>query len=281
MSFKSRADDRADFSICLTNHNSVFPPHKVAIEAEDRDFQGLFLPENSHVPIDRSRTCRKFDGIEKLAKFFDPFVALAACAAVTKKIKLGTSVCLLTQRDPGITADAIASLESISDHRCVIGVAGGFVAEAMENHGSEFHRRWEIVKERVYLMRKQWDSVNHKNKNNGTEVKPFNTPIWIGSNSKHVPDRVAAYADGWLNRRELFKGNAANALRIACKKINRPIDEITLAMMGAPTDVDKIKGAISQGYQHFIYFVSDSNRDDLLQNLDSIAAVKNRLLIKS
>jgi len=270
----------ADFSICLTNHNNIFPPHKVAAEVEDRNFEGFFLPENSHVPLDRSRTRREFDGIEKLARFYDPFVTLASCAAVTKKIKLGTSVCLLTQRDPEITAKAISSLESISNHRCVIGVAGGFVAEAMGNHGSAFDRRWDIVRERTRLMRKQWESINLQNKTHRAEVKLFKTPIWIGSNSKHVPDRVAAYADGWLNRRELFDGNPADALKIACKKIGRPIDEITLVMMGAPTNVEEIRAAISQGYQHFVYFIADDSRDRLLQSLDTITAVRDRLLME-
>jgi alkanesulfonate monooxygenase SsuD/methylene tetrahydromethanopterin reductase-like flavin-dependent oxidoreductase (luciferase family) len=266
------------FSICLTNHNRAFPPHKIAIEIEERGFEGLFLPENSHVPIDRSRTLRKFDGIEKLSKFYDPFITLAACAAVTNNIKLGTSVCLLTQREPEITAKVIASLESISKHRCIIGVAGGFVAEAMENHGSEFTRRWEIVRERVQLMREKWELMNRENKKNSLEAKSFSTPIWIGSNSKNVPDRVAAYADGWLNRRELFKGDPANALKVACQKIGRPLTEITLAMMGASTDADELKISASQGYQHFIYFVSDDNRDDLLRNLDSIAFARHSLL---
>ena len=271
----------ADFSICLTNHNSIFPPQKVAAEAEDRNFEGFFLPENSHVPLDRSRTLRKFDGIEKLAKFYDPFITLASCAAVTKRIKLGTSVCLLTQRDPETTAKAIASLESISNHRCVIGVAGGFVAEAMENHGSEFQRRWDIVRERTLLMREHWAAINTEQKIREDKAQVFNTPVWIGSNSKHVPDRVAAYADGWLNRRELFKGDSVKALKMACQKIGRPVSEITLVMMGAPMDLEEVRSAILQGYQHFVYFISNADRDDLLAELDSIASLRERLLLES
>jgi len=271
----------ADFSICLTNHNSIFPPQKVAAEAEERNFEGFFLPENSHVPLDRSRTRRKFDGFEKLAKFYDPFITLASCAAVTKKIKLGTSVCLLTQRDPEITAKAIASLERISNNRCIIGVAGGFVAEAMENHGSEFQRRWDIVRERTRLMREHWAAINTAQKFGEDKVQIFNTPVWIGSNSKYVPDRVAAYADGWLNRRELFKGDPVKALKIACQKIGRPVSEITLVMMGAPLDLEEVRSAILQGYQHFVYFISNADKDDLLAELDSIASLRERLLLES
>ena len=130
-------------------------------------------------------------------------------------------------------------------------------------------------------MREYWAAMNTEQNIREDKIQVFNTPVWIGSNSKHVPDRVAAYADGWLNRRELFKGDAVKALKMACQKIGRPVSEIKLVMMGAPMDLEEVRSAILQGYQHFVYFISNADRDDLLAELDSIASLRERLLLES
>ena len=263
-----------NFSICLTKHTMSFPPHLIAKEAENRGFHCIFLPENSHVPINRDKTIKKFDDIKRLSKFYDPFITLAACAAVTSKIKLGTSVCLLTQRDPENTARTIESLQTISNNRLILGVAGGFVREAMENHGSNFSRRWEIVRQRVLKMRDIWQKKNELNYPDKPKIDPL---IWIGSNSNKVPERVAEYADGWLARGDVYKGFPALDLKQACEKQGRNMNEITLSLMDAPTSLTESKKAISDGYQNFVYFVSEDTKEQVLHKLDDISKLIDRL----
>ena len=265
------------FSICLTRHSILFPPQLIAQEAEKRGFYCIFLPENSHVPINRDKTIRKFEDIKRLSKFYDPFITLAACAAVTSKIKLGTSVCLLTQRDPEVTARAIESLERISQNRLILGVAGGFVREAMENHGSNFGKRWEIVKQRVSQMRNIWYETNKRNASLNRKINDINPQIWIGSNSNKVPKRVAEYANGWLTRKAVYEGNAPTDLRFACKKQGRDVDEFTLSLMDPPNDLGAVTKYIEEGYQNFVYFISEETKEGILKRLDSISTLIKKL----
>src|ERR1700731_3421849 len=83
----------------------------------------------------------------------DPFVALSVAAAVTKRVKLGTGICLLNEREPIITAKAIATLDVISGGRMVLGVGGGWLREEAEAVGTKFETRWKRLRETVEAMR--------------------------------------------------------------------------------------------------------------------------------
>jgi alkanesulfonate monooxygenase SsuD/methylene tetrahydromethanopterin reductase-like flavin-dependent oxidoreductase (luciferase family) len=255
----------------------AFPPQRIAQEAENRGFHCIFLPENSHLPINRDKTIKKFDGIKRLSKFYDPFVTLAACAAVTTEIKLGTSVCLLTQRDPIITARVIESLERISNNRLILGVAGGFVREAMENHGSDFNKRWDIVRQRVIKMREIWYHVNEQNRLANRNKNKIDPLIWIGSNSNEVPKRVAEYADGWLARRDVYIGSPPADLRLACEKQGRDLNKITLSLMDPPLSLPDIRKCINDGYRNFVYFISEATKGEVICRLNSISKLIDKL----
>ena len=73
---------------------------------------------------------------------------------------LGTSVTLLTQRDAQLLARSVSSLQILSNNRFILGIAGGFIREAMENHGSDFNARWDIVKSRLSQMKADWMHAN-------------------------------------------------------------------------------------------------------------------------
>lgn len=278
---------RVRFGICLTQHLDALPPHAVAREAEARGIDAFFVPENSHVPVDRSRTLRPFEGAERLARFHDPLVTLAACAAVTSRIRLGTSVCLLTQREPVPMARAVADLDRLANGRLVLGVAGGFIREAMEHHGSAFADRWPIVRERVLAMRRMWtqaqpafagEFVNFGPLPHGAPaLQGAGPPVWIGSNSKWVPDRVADYADGWITRRELYEGDAVADLRRACERRGRRFEELTVALMGAPLDAAEAARCLEAGYAELVFFVSDADPAALHRRLDAVAELAVRL----
>src|SRR6202022_2814528 len=86
----------------------------------------------------------------------DPFVALTAAAVVTKRIRLGTGICLVIERDPIVLAKEVASLDVISNGRVILGIGGGWNAEEMEDHGTDFKRRWKVLRERVLAMKEIW-----------------------------------------------------------------------------------------------------------------------------
>src|SRR5262245_64229932 len=124
---------------------AIFPtdytirPDDFARACEERGFESVWFPEHTHIPASR-RTPYPAGG--ELPKEYwhthDPFVALAAAAAVTQRIQLGTGICLVVERDPITLAKEVASLDLISGGRVVLGIGAGWNAEEMENHGVPF-----------------------------------------------------------------------------------------------------------------------------------------------
>src|SRR6266581_2136441 len=130
---------------------------ELARALEERGFDSLFVPEHTHIPVSR-RT--PFPGGGELPKRYshthDPFVALSFAAAATRTLKLGTGIALIPQRDPIITAKAVASLDQLSGGRFIFAIGGGWNVEEMENHGAHYETRFRLLRERVLAMKALW-----------------------------------------------------------------------------------------------------------------------------
>src|SRR5687768_16170160 len=132
-------------------------PAELARAVEERGFESLFLPEHTHIPVARKSP---WPGGPNLPKEYwhtnDLFVGLAMAAAVTKRIKIGSGICLVIERDPIVTAKEVATLDSLSGGRFLFGIGGGWNAEEMANHGTSFEGRWKVMRERIEAMKKIW-----------------------------------------------------------------------------------------------------------------------------
>ena len=182
---------------------------ELARALEDRGFESLWVGEHTHIPAER-RT--PYPGGKELPKPYyhmsDPFVSLATAAAVTRRLKLGTGICLITERDPIVLAKEVATLDMLSDGRFLFGIGAGWNAEEMENHGTPFKRRWAVLKERIAAMKAIW--ANHEASFAGEFVKfdrivsypkPVqkpHPPIIMGSATAQGRSRVAEFCDGWI-----------------------------------------------------------------------------------
>ena len=126
---------------------------------EERGLESLFLPEHTHIPVSRETPWSGGGDLPReYAHTLDPFVALAAIAAVTMRIKLGTGICLVIQRDPILLAKEVASLDHISGGRFLFGVGAGWLREEIANHGTERRQRWGVFDERMQAMQAIWSS---------------------------------------------------------------------------------------------------------------------------
>lgn len=273
-------------SVCLFARDNAVPPMTLARAAEARGFDGFFVPENTHVPITRRRAAPyPEERMKSLANLYDPFVTLGACAAVTQRIRLGISVCLLTHRDAIATARAASSLDHLSHGRLVLGVAGGFVAEAMENHGSPFKDRWKIVREKALAIRTLWQDEKPEFHGDFVDfaaldanLAPYQRggpPIWIGSNHATVPDKVADYGDGWFVFDGRYSGEPFADLRRACDKRRRDLDEITVSLMNAPIEPGALDAHHRAGHRNFIFIVNVDDEADAEHELDHLVDVMN------
>src|SRR6201981_3295553 len=130
---------------------------ELARALEERGFESVWAPEHSHIPLSRKTP---FPGGGDLPKPYydamDPFVGLAAAAQAAKKIKIGTGVALIQQRDAIQTAKLVASIDQVSGGRFLFGVGGGWNAEEIEDHGTAFKTRFKLMRERLEAMKAIW-----------------------------------------------------------------------------------------------------------------------------
>ena len=275
--------EKTQFGISMFPTDYSIQPVELARAVEERGLDSMFFPEHTHIPANRATP---FPGGGDLPKQYwhshDPFVALGAAAAVTDRIRLGTGICLVIERDAITLAKEVASLDMISNGRVTLGIGAGWNREEMENHGANFKNRWAIVREKVLAMQEIW--TNDEAEFHGEHVdfdpiwsypKPIQKkgpPIWIGANSKWVFDRIADYADGWMPIGGLGSGNMER-LQEAMAKQNRKVEDLDLALFGSPVKAEQIQGRIDQGFDQIIFNVPSETADTVLPLLDRYAAV--------
>lgn len=137
----------------------------------------------------------------------DPFVALAAVAAATTRLRLHTNILVLAYRNPFLTAKAVASLDVLSGGRVIVGVAAGYLEGEYRALGADFSDRNERTDEALVAMKAAWsgESTRFAGKSfeaEGNTMLPTplqrpHPPIWVGGNSRRAIRRAAAHAQGW------------------------------------------------------------------------------------
>jgi len=273
------------FGVCLLPTDQTLPPAALAREVEARPLDMLFFAENSHVPVTHTKNSyHRPQMVAPFARMHDSITALAACAAVTRRIQLGTGVCLLTERDPIITAKSIATLDHLSGGRVVFGIAGGWIREAMAHHGSPFRERWRIVRERALAIRTLWrdDPAEFHGEYvdfgplwlHPKPLQPGGPPMYIGSNSDAVPARVVEYADGWMPIHGRYEGDPLVDLARACDAGGRDPASLTTLLFGAPHDPALIADYAARGCAGFIFLVPPERLHEVPAALDEVVALR-------
>jgi probable F420-dependent oxidoreductase len=255
---------------------------------EQRGFESLFVCEHTHIPVSRRSP---FPGGGELPKRYkhthDPFVALSFAAAATKKLKLGTGICLIPQHDPIVTAKSVASLDQLSGGRFILAMGGGWNVEEMENHGAKYDTRFKLLRERALAMKELWtkeEAEFHGAFVNFDKVwsypKPTqrpHPPLFLGGESDHTLKRVVEFCDGWFPRaRGGFEPKSAmERLKKAATAAGRDPKSLSITVFAAPADAAKLAPYREAGIDRVLFEVPDLGRDEILRSLD-----KNAPLIK-
>ena len=197
------------YGITIFPTDSSIPPTELARAVEARGFESLWFPEHSHIPAKRESP---WPGGPELPKMyydvFEPFVALAAAAAVTTTLKLATGICLVVQRDPIQLAKSVATLDRVSNGRFLFGIGAGWNAEEMRNHGTDFGKRLSVMRERVLAMKEIWTKSKAEFHGKYVDFDPIMTwpkpvqrphpPIHVGGGFPNAARRAVEYGDGWM-----------------------------------------------------------------------------------
>lgn len=269
------------YGLChfTTDYSMPFPD--LARAAEERGFESIWLAEHSHIPVSRKTP---FPGGGELPKMYydtlDPFVALAAAASVTTKIKLGTGVCLVIQRDPIHTAKEVASVDRLSKGRFLFGVGNGWNIEEMANHGTrEPERRGTLLRERIEAMQRIW--TQDQAEYHGTYVdfdpifawpKPVqkpHPPIHVGGAWPHAAKRAVKYGQGWIP-----VGDAEGAMRKLpefrelAAKAGRDAASLEVSVYYCAPDPDLLGRMRDAGIARAVFGVPSEPADKVLPLLD-------------
>jgi probable F420-dependent oxidoreductase len=277
-----------DFGLAMFPTDYSIEPAALGRLAEERGFESLWFPEHTHIPISR-RT--PWPGGDELPKQYshthDPLVALGMVAAVTERLKLGTGICLVVERDPITTAKEVATLDLLSGGRFLFGIGAGWNREEMENHGTDPDRRFGLMRERVEAMKAIWTSDEAEYHGRYVDFDPIwswpkpaqdaHPPVIIGGNGEKVLDRVLAYGDGWIpNRvRDLDRfAKRVDELQRRAGEAGR--DRVPVTLYGGSTESEALERYAEIGIDRVVYWLPSAGRDEVEPLVDEFAKAAGR-----
>jgi probable F420-dependent oxidoreductase len=271
------------FGVAIFATEDVQEPAELARMAEARGFESLFFPEHTHIPASRETP---YPGGGELppeySRTYDPFVALTAAACATVRLRIGTGICLVIERDPIITAKEVASIDRLSGGRFLFGVGAGWNAEEMRNHGTEPSERFGIMRERIEAMKAIWTQEEASYSGRHVEFeriwcwpKPVQSPhppVLVGGNGPRVLERVAAYGDEWMPNRvkdDVLPGRVAELHRLAEERGRHGLAVTLVAPMRTPDGLESLEKA---GVHRLVSWLPAHGHDAVERALDEYAA---------
>jgi probable F420-dependent oxidoreductase len=270
----------------------AIPATEFAQALEARGFESVWAPEHSHIPTSRKSP---WPGGGELPKVYyeamDPFVSLTAAAVATKTLKVATGVCLVQQRDPIQTAKLVASIDQISGGRFLFGVGGGWNAEEMADHGTEFRTRFKLVRERIEAMKEVWTKT--KAEYHGEMVdfpemmaspKPVqkpHPPILVGGAFPQAARRAVRYGDGWAPIAGRGPDGDVDELlpkfHQMLSEAGRDPQSVPVTLFGVPEDVDRLARYRDKAIARVVVMLPSANSDAILPTLDRWAELIRRV----
>jgi probable F420-dependent oxidoreductase len=246
---------------------------------EERGFASLVVAEHTHIPASRQSPYPLGGELPSIYyRTLDPFVTLAAAAAVTETIELFTGIALLIQRDPIITAKESASIDLISGGRFVFGVGAGWNIEELQHHGTDPKTRGALLDERIEAIKALWTDEPAEYHGRYVDFAPSfsrpkpvqrpHPPIFIGGDSDATVKRVIRHDAGWIS-------NPLPVERLA-KRIDQIRQsggrDVPLAMFGTPNDPNYWRATEELGFDQLALLLPTRPRDESLRLLDEYAA---------
>jgi len=259
-------------------------PTDLAVALEERGFDSLWVAEHSHIPATRRFTHPL--GEAALTKEYydvmDPFVTLSAAAAVTKRLKLGTAICLVIQRDTIQTAKAVASLDQISKGRFLFGIGCGWNAEEMEDHGTVYETRTLKMREQIEAMKEIWTKDQAQYHGRIVDFRPMMTwpkpvqkphpPVIVGGAFRLAARRAIRYGDGILPAAPSAGSGSPEEFMPVWRRMAEEAGHdpalLSVTLLGAPEDLTLLKRNRDLGVTRMAAWLPPAKDDVILPILD-------------
>ncbi|MEA2178661.1 MAG: hypothetical protein QOG77_1958 [Solirubrobacteraceae bacterium] len=250
-------------------------PGGIARLVEERGHNALYFPEHTHLPRGTQHPTGSL--ARHYGHTYDLFVAATAAAVATTRLRVGSGICLIIQRDPIITAKEVASIDHLSGGRFEFGVGAGWNRPEIANHGVDPRTRFRVMRERVEAMKEIWtkDEASYEGEfvhfeNIQSWPKPVqrpHPPVLVGGAGPTVLDRVLAYGDAWIpNYGEI----PDLPERIA--ELRRRADEagrdIPVVAFGVPADAAALEALEKADVARAVYWLPSAHRGPLERSLE-------------
>jgi probable F420-dependent oxidoreductase len=266
-------------------------PAPLARALEDRGFESLWVPEHTHIPSSLKSAYPASGGLVRAYyELLDPFLALNTAAAVTSKLKIGTGIALVVQRDPIVTAKMVSSIDQLSNGRFLFGVGNGWNQQEIENHGTAFASRHKLARERVEAMKTIWTEEEpeyHGEFVNFDKMKQWpkprqtpHPPIIVGGAFPYAARRAIRYGDGWIPRDDWLDRDGIGVLdkfRAMAKEAGRDPASLSISTFRVPDDLERLKRYRGLGVDRVVFSLPAEKHDRITPILDRWAELKHQL----
>jgi probable F420-dependent oxidoreductase len=265
-------------------HDAI-DPWALARLAEDYGFESLFFPEHSHIPASRLTPFPLGGELpRRYSHTLDLFVALTASAMATSRLLIGSGACLVAQRDPIYCAKEVASVDRLSGGRFLFGVAAGWNEEEAANHGTDPHRRFAVMREKIEAMRAIWteDEASYHGRfvtfdRIWSWPKPLqqpHPPLLLGGNGPRVLDRVLAYDAEWCPNPAPGLSARIAELRSRALELGR---DIPVSVYGAPSTAREMAEHADAGATRYVHALPSASRGEVERTMNAILAQVDEL----
>ena len=286
----------SNVGICLLMTQHDFDIVGLARRVEDLGFGSLWAPEHGVVPADFSvgeagaaSGARSAYSDGRINQIIDPLVYLAAAAAATTSVRLGTGICLVPERNPIRLAKEVATLDLVSGGRFVFGIGAGWLQGEAEVLGADFPHRWGQTREYVNAMKELWTNSVSEYHGRWVDFPPIicdpkpaqkpHPPVMIGGELSRAAQRVADYGDGWLPRARTTSAyhdpsrlpEARRHIEDLFRAKGRNPSQLNITMWDAPPDREQNRRFLDAGADHIVHMLTTRDERSTLEALEQIA----------
>ncbi|MGD9983328.1 MAG: LLM class F420-dependent oxidoreductase [Porticoccaceae bacterium] len=272
--------------------NVAADPAVVAKHAEQLGFDSYWVPDHTILPVTYSD---QYPGVrpgqpgpDYLWQMPDPLIALTRAAAVTSTILLGTGIILVPERNPLLAAKMVASLDSFSGGRFLMGIGAGWNREECQILGGDFDHRWGQTKDYILAMKQLWTQTESEYHGKYVDFPPVrcfpkpaqrpHPPILLGGfTAERVYQRIAEWGDGWLPVLESVDQfrQGVERLQRAADAAGRDYGELTKTVFGIKGQwetPEEIRALEAAGADRVVMWLPENlPLDDLLAAMESMA----------
>ncbi|MDN3292994.1 LLM class F420-dependent oxidoreductase [Streptomyces ficellus] len=267
-------------TIFLTDQ--TITPVRLARELEQRGFAGLYLPEHTHIPVERASPYPAGGDLPpEYGRTLEPFIALGQAAAVTERLGLGTGITLVAQHDPIDLAKQVATLDHLSGGRFTLGVGYGWNREEAADHGVAWTTRRDRTRDHMALMRALWAAEPTAYEGEFGSVRAsFAYPkpaggaprtLLGGAAGPKLFAHIAEYADGWLPIGGRGLTETIPVLRETWEKAGRDPEALHVVPYAVHPSPGKLAHYAELGVTEVVLQLPPAGEAEVLRTLDDYA----------